>query len=427
MIPRGVNVDVTSPANCPADVRWFKQHGFDAVRLVNKSPLAEQYAATCKQAGVFVLDAITNEAKGQLLANADLHEIRNEIDIASPSSEGVIAPGDYQQQVIDYAGSNPGLKFTLGSLAAGDYSASYLRSILPVLQDPNLSNVIGFSIHPYGKSLADTKTLIATHQQACRDVLGRELQVFVTEWNRPAAEIPGYDWWLRQNTGGAWWFCYGDGGVPGFGLVDAQGKPKPELGAFHPIPKPPTPKPGVRIPAPPITYKLLDASHYDYSGVPREGLKIAGACNHIADGYGSLYGWFASQQLSTNYWIARDGRIECYVRDEHAAYGQGLISLGSEVPPDFVRACGGTVTSVSQGYLANCLYLSIEHEGHPQDGLTPAQLARSRWLNRWLAQEHNYPFTAEHVVGHWQFDHINRARCGRMVPQILGAPGNGAA
>lgn len=120
--------------------------------------------------------------------------------------------------------------------------------------------------------------------------------------------------------------------------------------------------------------------------------------------------------MSTNYWIARDGTIEQYVLDEHAAYGQGIITLGSDFPASFVTACGGTVT-VEQGWIANCLYLCIEHEGHPTDGFTEAQIAASKALNHYLSAKHGYPLDRDHLFGHSSFDHVNRANCpGALFP-----------
>jgi N-acetylmuramoyl-L-alanine amidase len=317
MTLRGINCDPSTQAGGP-DAGVLKALAFNAVRVVNKAPVAEQYASACRKAGLFVLDAITHEANGQLLANADLHEIRNEIDIASPASEGIIPPDAYKQEVIAYAGSNPGLKFVLGSLAAGDYSASYLRSILPVLHDPNLANVVGFSLHPYGKTLADARTLIASHQQACREVLGRELQVFITEWNRPASEIAGYDWWLRQNTAGAWWFCWSEAMVPGFGLV------KPELAAFKPFLS-------GAAPAPPIAPVLHQWQSGNFWAGRPYGPPIAIVVHTEAGTEAGTESEFAdnASQVSAHFGVALDGRADQFVQLVDSAWANGIREPGN--------------------------------------------------------------------------------------------------
>jgi N-acetylmuramoyl-L-alanine amidase len=392
MTLRGVNCDPTNPAGGP-DVGVLKTLGFNAARVVNKAPAAEQYAAACKKAGLFVMDAITHEADGQLLANADLHEIRNEIDIASPSSEGIIPPADYKQEVIAYAGSNPGLKFVLGSLAAGDYSASYLRSILPVLQDPNLANVIGFSLHPYGKALNEAKTLIAAHQQACRDVLGRELQVFITEWNRPPGEIPGYDWWLRQNTAGAWWFCWSDGMVPGFGLV------KPELAAFKPFLSGSAASPPTTPPTTPVLRQWQSGNFW--AGRPY-GPPIAIVIHTEAGSEAGTQSEFTNNasQVSAHFGVGLDGRADQFVQLVDSAWANGIREAGNSWD-----------TRGLPNVNPNFLSVSIETEdlGNNSQPVTDAQYASVLAIGR-LALA-TFPSSLTWLLRHADISPSTRAHC----------------
>jgi N-acetylmuramoyl-L-alanine amidase len=319
MIVRGINVDASNPFGTPPPA-LLQAVNFNAVRLVNKTPAAEQYAATCKKSGLFVLDAITHEANGQLLANADLHEIRNEIDIASASSEGVIPPDQYRQEVVRYAGSNPDRKFILGSLAAGDFTAAYLRAVLPVLRDPNLSNVVGFAVHPYGKGLADTKVLTAAHHDACLGVLGRDLGAYITEWDRPIDEIPAYDWWLRSSTAGGWKFCWSEGMVPGFGLV------KPELSAFKPFASTGVPSP----PPPPAPILHQWASGNFWPGRP-QGSPIAIVIHTEAGTEAGTEAEFDnnSSQVSAHFGVGLTGIDDQFVQLSDAAWANGIRESGN--------------------------------------------------------------------------------------------------
>src|SRR5216683_5791400 len=105
-ILRGLNCDPQNglPGTAPPPA-WLKARNFNAVRIVGRpdeGPQDEDYAKLCKDSGIFVYDQITSASHGKLLANADLYGLRNEIDVASPSSEGVIAPADYASEVLTY-------------------------------------------------------------------------------------------------------------------------------------------------------------------------------------------------------------------------------------------------------------------------------------------------------------------------------------
>jgi N-acetylmuramoyl-L-alanine amidase len=175
---------------------------------------------------------------------------------------------------------------------------------------------------------------------------------------------------------------------------------------------PPDPGPD---PGPPIFRRLLPAGYSDYEScrdpsthlvVPRCGERVVAIVDHIADGYGSLYGWFLQSGLSSGYWVARDGTVEQYVADEHAAYVQGIISMGSDFPTSWFRPA-----SERDGYLANCRAIGIEHEGKPADGLTEAQYASTLALHALLLARHRIVLDRDHVVGHYRFDRVNRPSC----------------
>jgi N-acetylmuramoyl-L-alanine amidase len=158
--------------------------------------------------------------------------------------------------------------------------------------------------------------------------------------------------------------------------------------------------------------ELLPPSNYDYSTTPRNGAPIVAIFNHIADCKGDLHNGFLSTGLSSHYEVRRDGTIIQFVSDEHAAYTQGIITMGSDFPSWFVPH------SPADGFIYNLRGLGIEHEGKPFDDmgegfgcLTAAQFASTVALQKWLIWLHAIAVDRDHILGHYRLDHINRANC----------------
>jgi N-acetyl-anhydromuramyl-L-alanine amidase AmpD len=158
--------------------------------------------------------------------------------------------------------------------------------------------------------------------------------------------------------------------------------------------------------------ELLPPANYDYSTTPRNGAPIVAIFDHIADCTGNLYGGFLSSGLSSHYQVRRDGTIIQFVLDEHAAYTQGIITMGSDFPGWFVPG------STSDGYMYNLRGLGIEHEGKPFDEvgegfgcLTKAQFESTVALQKYLIWLHNIKVDRDHILGHYRLDHVNRANC----------------
>ena len=87
--------------------------------------------------------------------------------------------------------------------------------------------------------------------------------------------------------------------------------------------------------------------------------------------------------------------------DSGAAYGQGIVSAGSDFPPEYP----------GDGPTYNQMSLSIEREGYPSEEPTPIQWQRIVELNRYLAHVHQVPLDGDHIVGHYRSDHVARGRC----------------
>lgn len=93
------------------------------------------------------------------------------------------------------------------------------------------------------------------------------------------------------------------------------------------------------------------------------------------------------------------------MEDANAAYAQGIISGGSQFPA--WAYYGGA----PNGRRINDRALSMELEGHPFDGFMEPQIAAAIALGRHLVHRYGIPLDREHVVGHYRFDHVDRANC----------------
>jgi N-acetyl-anhydromuramyl-L-alanine amidase AmpD len=130
--------------------------------------------------------------------------------------------------------------------------------------------------------------------------------------------------------------------------------------------------------------------------------RIIAIVNHIM--CGTLSGtdsWFQNRasQVSAHYGVGKDGSIHQYVRDEDTAWAVGLVQNPTWRLYNQVK---GHVNSAT---------ISIEHEGHPEDGLTEAQYQATLWLHRKLIAEHGIPVDRDHIIGHCELDSVNRRDC----------------
>jgi hypothetical protein len=116
----------------------------------------------------------------------------------------------------------PEAKLVVGGLVSGQpWWASGLKPLL----DPA---PWGWDAHPYGKPAAEAEALLQLYKEATDGA-----RWCVLEWDRPAAEIAEYLAMLRRTTVYDAQFCYSDSMVDGFGIVTADGTPKPEYYAYQ--------------------------------------------------------------------------------------------------------------------------------------------------------------------------------------------------
>lgn len=138
----------------------------------------------------------------------------------------------------------------------------------------------------------------------------------------------------------------------------------------------------------------------------RGGQKIQAIVDHVADGSGSLFGWFSTPaaEVSAHFWISRTGAIEQYRPLSDTCWANGPLKNPNLTIP-LIAWCKRTGTN------PNLVTVAIEHEGKPADGLTERQTDASVRLHRWLRDVLAIPLDRLHVLGHYQFDAVTRSNC----------------
>jgi len=197
----GVNVDPLNPAGAPdpaelvaTNVRWL--------RLVCRHGV-EDYVSRAQAAGLMVMAVVTDQSEGYVYGGPDVHQFGNE-----PDGPGGVPAAEYQQQATFYQRTYPQLNWIAAGLVSGQ--PDYWQAIQAAGGLPGFS---GFDVHPYAKTASETHQLLSAYAAITPD-----LPVWVTEWNRPAAEVPAFAAMLKRDTVGHAWFCFSDAMVAGFGL-----------------------------------------------------------------------------------------------------------------------------------------------------------------------------------------------------------------
>src|SRR5437870_5670949 len=176
----------------------LKARGYTFVRLVSL-PEHEGYATSLRDSGIAVLAVvIPAQSGGYVMSNADVHQFDNERDMDQ-------SPGDYRAAATFYQRTYSNLTWISCGMASGQ--TPWWRNVQLAGGLPGFS---GFAVHPYNKTPDQARTLLKSYQS-----ITPQMDCWVTEWNRPAAEIPRMQKMLRENTVRSFWFC-SDCGVPGF-------------------------------------------------------------------------------------------------------------------------------------------------------------------------------------------------------------------
>jgi hypothetical protein len=125
-----------------------------------------------------------------------------------------------------------GLHHILGWPGLGqiDYCEQFLLAVVDRAPLPD-----AIAIHPYLKTPDEAAELFDEYWNLSVRLFGTGIPIVATEWYRPAGQdqIWPFQDMLNNAADGRstmWnsWFCFSDGMVPGLGLVDGFGNPKPE-------------------------------------------------------------------------------------------------------------------------------------------------------------------------------------------------------
>lgn len=135
----------------------------------------------------------------------------------------------------------------------------------------------------------------------------------------------------------------------------------------------------------------------------RQGYKPLAIVCHVMDG--TLVGtdaWFQNpkSQVSAHYGVGKDGSIHQYVQEADEAWANGIVDHPT-----------WAVLDQHPGVNPNLYTISIEHEGHSEDGLTEAQYQSSLWLQTEIVKRWGIPIDNNHIVGHNRIDGVNRPNC----------------
>lgn len=225
-------VDALNPAGRPTPAN-VKSYGFNGVRSVFfDQPDWYSYHQAAKRAGLNTILTLAKESfngrpHAEVISNlpvdADYVVIGNEPD-SSDSSSWTMSPASFRSLIRECApliGQRcPGAYLVAGGLVSGQ--VSWLEPIYQELRD-----LVDFlDIHPYSKTADEAQALLVDYHNLT------QIPPMVLEWNRPTDQIKPFVDMLGYMAEAGAYFCWSDGMVDGFGLVDRLGRPKPQLTAM---------------------------------------------------------------------------------------------------------------------------------------------------------------------------------------------------
>lgn len=143
----------------------------------------------------------------------------------------------------------------------------------------------------------------------------------------------------------------------------------------------------------------IGSPNFGYPRGTHGQLKPLAICDHIM--CGTLVGcdsWFKNPNawVSAHFGIGKNGDIHQYVDLDDCAWANGVINK-----PD------PAIAHLYTNYNPNVVTWSIEHEGWPEDKWTEEMLQADVKLKRWLYRRRPGII----LVGHYQFDSVNKANC----------------
>jgi len=131
---------------------------------------------------------------------------------------------------------------------------------------------------------------------------------------------------------------------------------------------------------------------------------------HIADGLGSPYEHFnrrptsLSPGTSAHFWVSKEGVVHQFRPTRDICWANGILDHPDHSSPL-------VFLMHSAGINPNDYTIAVEHEGKAGEELTMPQQASSIALVRWIGFAYNIPLNQNTVLGHNQFDSVNRKFC----------------
>lgn len=135
----------------------------------------------------------------------------------------------------------------------------------------------------------------------------------------------------------------------------------------------------------------------------RNGNKPLAIINHIMcgteDGTDTWFNQTASG-VSAHFGVSRTGEVHQYVKEEDTAWANGRKDT-----PDTAWLANFPAVNPNQWTI------SIEHEGYPNQELTPEQKEATIALHHYLVNKWDIPIDDVHITGHFRIDSKSRADC----------------
>lgn len=236
-------VDPLNPAGRPTPANLVT-YGFRAIRSVFRpDPQWYSYHQAASRVGLASIVTLARESFAlslpdtiaSLPTDADWVVVGNE-----PDGEGISSwrqsPAEFLALIAECAPlirqRCPQAQIVAGGLVSGQ--PGWLVRVVVELA----GLVDAFDVHPYAKDTNQAAALLREYEALVGGV-----PLVVLEWNRQASQIPAFTTMLEQMTQAAAWFCWSDGMVDGFGLIDRQGNPQASLSAIMTALKPAAPAP----------------------------------------------------------------------------------------------------------------------------------------------------------------------------------------
>lgn len=153
-----------------------------------------------------------------------------------------------------------------------------------------------------------------------------------------------------------------------------------------------------------IKYTWVGSPNWSARGI---GDQLQAIVLHVAAGScPGMDSWFknASAQVSAHFAVCKDGAVHQYVELGDAAWHAGIVNR-----PDVSNSVIAAMTAA--GINPNRLTVGIETELSPGEKISdyPVMQQSLDVLTSWLLETFNLPPDRTHIVGHFQFDSVNRS------------------